>query len=703
MSEIKSTNKYLIKRKYKTIDGNTYPMDEYQVILVEEDSEECGFIRPQYQWSATTGYICDFETYTKYSREVKMVSYDRGVTWGIKQPVEEQKGGVIAYDSYDCGKPMYRWVENGEITCEDNGDDWKLKLIGASSTAIVSCDESAVLTNDELPSIPNDVSSVDFGNCISQINCSISNSLGSYQNRATVHFGDYIEVIGDANSGILNGYLGYNEDSFDDNLRIINNNAFSSGSNKYSNNTAYLGTKIESIGKDAFRNANTNLNTLKINTEIPPAIGSNAFYDYDSATYAYKNAALNCILVPNGAVEAYKEAWSAYSKYIYSLAEEDTFYRATYSGGTRGWNFSSEGTDGVLSQRMVQASYGGNFASSITDVYISNDVTLINKNAFSGCTSLSGLSIPSSVQYIYSDAFYECAGKTEDNLNYLDTYLIGVADKSVGSYTVKDGTRFIGKIWGSQEVFDVTSFSIPSSVEYIGSLPKTYYKRVSGSYKKTNTTWWNNFLNSPSNWQNGVAYLNNYAVASESGITELNLRSGTVGVGPATFQHVEFTTIEFPSTLKYISGSAFQFCQGLDGVALPESLLEIGSSSFGGTDQTSITIPRNVREIGASAFWGTPLTSITINCEYVSKSAFDTNYDVLTTVILGENVKELEDSAFSARKKSLKVYSYASTPPKLGSNSFVSSAGVTVYVPSELVNVYKSATNWSKFTINPIN
>ena len=57
MSEIKSTNKYLIKRKYKTIDGNTYPMDEYQAILVEEDSEYCGFIRPQYQWSATTGYI----------------------------------------------------------------------------------------------------------------------------------------------------------------------------------------------------------------------------------------------------------------------------------------------------------------------------------------------------------------------------------------------------------------------------------------------------------------------------------------------------------------------------------------------------------------------------------------------------------------------------------------------------------------------
>ena len=52
MSEIKSTNKYLVKRKYKTISGVSYPMDEYLVILYEEDSEDCGYIRPQYQWSA---------------------------------------------------------------------------------------------------------------------------------------------------------------------------------------------------------------------------------------------------------------------------------------------------------------------------------------------------------------------------------------------------------------------------------------------------------------------------------------------------------------------------------------------------------------------------------------------------------------------------------------------------------------------------
>lgn len=126
MAEIKSTNKYLVKRKYKTINGTTYPMDEYQVVLFEEESEDCGWIRPQYQWSATTGYLCDYETYTKYAREVKMISYDSGTTWSVAQPVEERRGEVIAYDSYDCGKPMYRCVETDETYCEDNGDDYAI-------------------------------------------------------------------------------------------------------------------------------------------------------------------------------------------------------------------------------------------------------------------------------------------------------------------------------------------------------------------------------------------------------------------------------------------------------------------------------------------------------------------------------------------------------------------------------------------------
>ena len=468
-----SINSYKVSQKCKTIgSGNPIPMDEYQVTLNLENDEDCGYIPPQYRWDVVQGqYICDEETYTKYEMLMHMVSYDRGVTWSAVDPIETKRGEVLAYDSYecgktmerwdvvqgeytcdeetytkyetlmhmvsydggvtwsavepietkrgevleydsyDCGKQMERWVENGETVCEDNGDDWKLKLTLANSAITVPCNESEELTNDEWPSIPKGVTSVDFGNCITHINCRITKEIGSPNNPATVHFGDYVEVIGNGSTEILNGYLRYDEHSFDDNLRIINDYAFTGGYNTYSNNTVYLGSKIESIGEDAFSNPNSKLHTLKIDTVSPPKIGRNFFhFGYDITNRS------NCILVPRGSVSDYKNAWTRYAEGIYSLAEEDTFYRATYSDGTKGWNFSSEGTNGMLSERMAKASYGGHDKDSITDVYLSNEVTSIDRYAFYICGGLTSITIPNSVKLIDSYAFGDCRGLRRINI-----------------------------------------------------------------------------------------------------------------------------------------------------------------------------------------------------------------------------------------------------------------------------------------------
>ena len=417
-----SINSYTVSQKFKTIgSGDPIPMDEYQVTLNLENDEDCGYIPPQYRWDVVQGqYTCDEETYTKYQTLMHMVSYDRGMTWSAVEPIETKRGDVLAYDSYDCGKPMERWVNAYNTVCEDNSDYWKLKIVGASSTAVVPCDESEVLTNDDLPTIPSDVSSVDFGNCITHVDCSISDSIGSSENPATVHFGNYVEVIGNGSASILNGYLRYDEDSFDDNLRIINENAFSSGNHTYSDNIAYLGSKIESIGYRAFYNENTNLNTVKIDTVTPPSIGTNAFYHFDFDS----TKRLNCILVPRGSVDAYKNAWTEFHEYIHSLAEENTFYRATYSDGTKGWNFSSEGTSGVLYRYMVEASYKGRFKSSITDVYLSNDVTEIGERAFQNCSGLTEITIPNTVTKIGSDAFDRCSGLTNITFNPIQNGVI---------------------------------------------------------------------------------------------------------------------------------------------------------------------------------------------------------------------------------------------------------------------------------------
>ena len=116
MAEIKSTNKYRLYRKYKTIgSGTPLPMDEYIAVLVEEGSADCGGIPPQYEFKLVEGsYLCDYSTHIKYELYAKYVSYDSGQTWDMVTPMVTQRGDVIAYDSVDCGyvppTPIYRWV-----------------------------------------------------------------------------------------------------------------------------------------------------------------------------------------------------------------------------------------------------------------------------------------------------------------------------------------------------------------------------------------------------------------------------------------------------------------------------------------------------------------------------------------------------------------------------------------------------------------
>lgn len=200
-----STNSYTVHRKYKTIGSSSpVPMDEYQIVLKTEDDEDCGYIRPQYEMRRMPGeYICDFETYTKYEKYSQYVSYDSGVTWSLVSPEVSQRGEVIAHDSYDCGKPMYRWVFNGEYMCEDNGDDGKVRYYNSFSdgefsdlVSSVPCNESGVLSGSEVTSVQQTLYRR-VGDCVSVVSgTNITKKSGSGY-VPTVWLGDYTEEIGD--------------------------------------------------------------------------------------------------------------------------------------------------------------------------------------------------------------------------------------------------------------------------------------------------------------------------------------------------------------------------------------------------------------------------------------------------------------------------------------------------------------------------
>ena len=105
--------------------------------------------------------------------------------------------------------------------------------------------------------------------------------------------------------------------------------------------------------------------------------------------------------------------------------------------------------------------------SSLTSATIGNSVTYIEQNAFLGCSSLTSINIPDSVTSIGGGAFSECISlPVENGLRYADTYLIGVDDNSLSTYSIKEGTKWIGD-GAFAGCTSLTSITIPDSVTSI--------------------------------------------------------------------------------------------------------------------------------------------------------------------------------------------------------------------------------------------
>ena len=60
--------------------------------------------------------------------------------------------------------------------------------------------------------------------------------------------------------------------------------------------------------------------------------------------------------------------------------------------------------------------------------------------------------------------------------------------------------------------------------------------------------------------------------------------------------------MDIPYGVETIGYDAFEYCENLSIVTIPESVTYIGSWAFNGCNLTNITIPESVTEIGYAAF-----------------------------------------------------------------------------------------------------
>ena len=268
-----------------------------------------------------------------------------------------------------------------------------------------------------------------------------------------------------------------------------------------------------------------------------------------------------------------------------------------------GCDYKGMGTEGklvTLDLSEAKIVEGGDFYYGYYDYYdhhsyyytTSDDV--IGDYAFSGCSSLTSLTLPSSVTSIGGHAFEKCSG--------------------------------------------LTSLTLPSSVTSIGEFAFRYCSGLTS-------------LTIPS----GVTTIDYYAFADCSGLTSLTLPSSVTSIGGHAFESCSgLTSLTLPSSVTEIDWSAFERCnnlkecnclldsdletclayshddwtkipvdeikyyhngQELTKLEIPSGVDKIGSYSFyKGVNLTSLTLPSSVTSIGSSAFEGcSGLTSVYVS------------------------------------------------------------------------------------------
>ena len=311
-------------------------------------------------------------------------------------------------------------------------------------------------------------------------------------------------------------------------------------------------------------------------------------------------------------------------------------------------------------KRVTRIGYSAFSGTAIQSVTIPGTVTEISEYAFNGCTALTSITIPGSVTAIGRYAFIRCTALTRVSFG-ADSKLETIAAGAFGECTA------------------LREFDIPDSV-----------KRISLA---TSVSEYNNaFLNCTQLIQKsgGVHYVDNWAVACDSGVTNAQVRSGTVGIADYAFYYRSLSSVSLPDSLKTIGNAAFCYCQELTGITIPDSVTDICGNAFEGcsalasvklpntltaiehgvfmncSSLTSLDIPASVVSVGSSAFpsqlyvreggvsyvgsWAVGcdanVANVTLRTGTVGIADYAFGYCHLTSITLPQGVKSIGVSAF---------------------------------------------------------
>ena len=327
--------------------------------------------------------------------------------------------------------------------------------------------------------------------------------------------------------------------------------------------------------------------------------------------------------------------------------------------------------------------------SSLTSVTIPSSVTTIGYSAFNDCSSLKSVTIPNNVSSIGERVFYGCRSLTTltipSNVTSIGSSAFSGCS-SLTSLTIPSSVTSIGN-YAFSACSSLTSVTIPSSVTSIGNNAFNGCKAIRSI----------DFL------PNTISTISDGMFSGCSGLTSVTIPNNVTSIGNSAFSGCSrLTSLSIPNSVTSIGSSAFSSCSSLTSLNIPSNVTAIYDYVFSGCSSlTSITIPNSVMSIGWQAFFGcSGLTSVIIpnSVTSIGSSAFS-NCSKLSSITIGEGVSWIYSNAFANCQQLTDVYCLAENVPNTNSDAFSDSYidYTTLHVPSASLNNYKNAEPWKNF------